>query len=154
MEDKKVERMLGRVNAEHTTPVSATPALLKRMEREGYLQRIVTNLPGEEANVEFRVGPRGKVEVGEPGIRGLVREVYGLRANGEVEHGLTDAQRERQEEVERRIESSLKISRAGSRDVMDEVDGEGATGAAANGQSRGKVRRKRSMRQDESEDDD
>lgn len=53
-----------------------TEKLLKRMEKDGYIIKIRDNSSGEET-VEWMVGPRGKAEVGDQGVRGLVKSVYG-----------------------------------------------------------------------------
>ena len=66
---------------EDNTPVEGyekTEKLLKRIEREGYLVKIKESAgPGNEEDVFWMVGPRGKVEVGDSGVEGLTREVYG-----------------------------------------------------------------------------
>lgn len=56
--------------------------VLKRMEKEGYIVKIREREAGGEESVEFVVGPRGKVEVGERGVAGCVREVYGDGVTG------------------------------------------------------------------------
>lgn len=42
-------------------------------------------MDGGEEVIEYIVGPRGKVEVGESGVSGLVRKVYGRTAPAEGE---------------------------------------------------------------------
>ncbi|KAJ5408433.1 hypothetical protein N7509_002316 [Penicillium cosmopolitanum] len=86
--EPKLDRYLTRMNAETHTPIDRTDKLLQRMIREGYLVR-TRELDGGEEQIEFLVGPRGKVEVGTKGVAGLVREVYGRgvgdgNANGRV----------------------------------------------------------------------
>ncbi|KAH0560097.1 hypothetical protein GP486_003378 [Trichoglossum hirsutum] len=73
--EAKLERYLGRTNAEQYTPVDRTEKLLQRLCKEGYLMRIKDSSGGEEL-VEYMVGPRGKVEVSPEGVVGLVRGVY------------------------------------------------------------------------------
>lgn len=66
------------------------------MVKDGYIVRIKESLNGEES-VDYRVGPRGKVEVGEVGVAGLVKTVYGDTASDDLEQrldrtlGLTEA---------------------------------------------------------------
>lgn len=56
-----------------------TEKVLKRMEREGYIVKVTERDGGGEESVEYVVGPRGKAEVGETGVAGMVRKVYGKR---------------------------------------------------------------------------
>lgn len=74
--EARLQRFLKRTNADERTPVDRTDKLLARMMKDGYLIRIKEGMDGED-QVEYRIGPRGKVEVGEDGIEGLVRRVYG-----------------------------------------------------------------------------
>lgn len=64
---------------------------LARMQREGYIVKVrergAADAGGEDS-VDFVVGPRGKVEVGERGVAGLVRGVYGKDDADEVERRL------------------------------------------------------------------
>lgn len=90
--EAKLDRYLRRTNADQSTPVDKTDKLLGRLVREGYIVKVKDTAGGEES-VEYMVGPRGRVEVGEEGVAGLVRAVYG----------------EADEEIERRIERSLGL---------------------------------------------
>ena len=83
--DSRLDRYLSRVDANETTPfansvginaIDKTEKLLKRMEKDGYIRQIKDNSGGDET-IEWIVGPRGKVEVGDQGVRGLVNAVYG-----------------------------------------------------------------------------
>lgn len=56
-----------------------TEKVLKRMEREGYIVKVTERDGGGEESVDYVVGPRGKAEVGEIGVAGMVRKVYGRR---------------------------------------------------------------------------
>lgn len=112
------------MNAETHTPIDRTDKLLQRMIREGYLVR-TRELDGGEEQIEFLVGPRGKVEVGTKGVAGLVREVYGrgvgdANANGRVPgYGdgdedvlggeMTQIEEEEREAFEGRLRRSLGI---------------------------------------------
>lgn len=69
-----------------------TEKLLKRMEKDGYIVKVRDNSTGEET-IDWTVGPRGKTEIGDTGVRGVVKCVY-----GEVEDI---------SELERRLERSL-----------------------------------------------
>ena len=102
--DGKLERYLSRVHVDDTTPFTQSTALgtldkteklLKKMERDGYIVKIKESNGGDET-VEWIVGPRGKVEIGDNGVRGMVREVYG-ETNDPAE-------------LERRLQRSLGVS--------------------------------------------
>ena len=90
-----MERVLRKVNAEsYVLGGEKTEKVLKRMEKEGYIIKLKEREAGGEESVEYVVGPRGKVEVGERGVAGVVKRVYGKRGQ-EVE------------ELEKRLEKSL-----------------------------------------------
>ncbi|KAL9111867.1 MAG: hypothetical protein Q9227_003717 [Pyrenula ochraceoflavens] len=114
--EAKLDRYLHRLNADIYTPVGKKEDLLKRMEREGYIERRREVVGGEEG-VEFVVGPRGKVEVGVEGVAGLVRGVYGLNAGdginqeGEVNGAGTRGHvMEKRTDIEKRLKRSLGIA--------------------------------------------
>lgn len=97
--DAKMERYLRRLGIEDNTPIRGydkTEKLLKRMERDGYIVKIKESAGNGEEDISWVVGPRGKVEVGEKGVEGLVKIVY---------HFETDEADEK--ELERRIARSL-----------------------------------------------
>lgn len=139
--ESKLERHLKAVNAETSTPVDTTQKLLERMRREGYVERKVENMNGDEM-VEYFVGPRGKVEVGEKGVGGLVRNVYG------------DMTEDDSHELEEKIERSLRIAGGRAHPAAGgETDGlEEAETALSNG-ARGKGKRPRTIRDDDDDDD-
>lgn len=83
--DGRLQRNLARVNINDMNPLShsmaingidKTERLLKRMEKDGYVVKIRDNTGGDEV-IDWMVGPRGKVEVGENGVRGMVEGVFG-----------------------------------------------------------------------------
>ena len=80
----KLERYLARANADQSTPVDRTDKMLHRMVKEGYIVRIKENADGEEM-IDYRVGPRGRVEVGEDGVAAMVKRVYGDSATDDLE---------------------------------------------------------------------
>lgn len=101
LSEAKLERHLRRCNAEQTTPVDQTEKVLSRMVKEGYLGKTKDSSSGEEL-IEYHVGPRGRVEVGEYGVSGLVKKVYGLQ----------DESEEVNQEINRRLEKSLRVAAA------------------------------------------
>jgi melanoma-associated antigen len=93
--ENKLERYLKRANADQWTPIMSTEKLLQKLAKEGYLEKRRDTSSGEEV-IEWVVGPRGKIEVGERGVHGFVRAVYG--GSGEDE-----------EELESKLERSLGL---------------------------------------------
>lgn len=79
----KLDRYLKRLNANENTPLDSTPKLLAKMVKDGYVIRVKESSNGEEFT-EWRVGPRGKVEVGPVGVAGLVEHVYGANAPNDL----------------------------------------------------------------------
>lgn len=90
-----LERQLRRVNAERNMPGGpSTEKVLLRMIKDGYVMRVKETAAGEE-NIDYYLGPRGKMEIGEAGVAGLVRQVW--RGEGG-------------EELETKLERTLKVS--------------------------------------------
>ncbi len=85
--NEKLLRNLRRLNAEENTPVDTTEALLAKMVRQGYVVKVKDNSAGEEM-INWVIGPRGKIEVGEKGIAGMARAVYGDGAPEDLEQRL------------------------------------------------------------------
>ncbi|OBT79887.1 hypothetical protein VF21_01655 [Pseudogymnoascus sp. 05NY08] len=74
--DEKLMRYLQRLNANVNTPVDKTELVFAKMQKQGYIVKIKDNASGTDIT-EWMVGPRGKVEVGAEGVKGLVETVYG-----------------------------------------------------------------------------
>lgn len=74
--DHKLMKMLSRLNIEQNTPLDKTEIVLKKMIAQGYIYKDVDRSADEET-IDWRVGPRGKVEIGNRAIQGFVRHVYG-----------------------------------------------------------------------------
>lgn len=78
--EPKLERYLKRVNADnYCLGGEKTEKILKRMERDGYVVKVRERDGGGEESVDYVVGPRGKAEIGENGVAGVVRKVYGKK---------------------------------------------------------------------------
>ncbi|KAF4552184.1 MAGE-like protein [Elsinoe fawcettii] len=104
--ESKLERYLTRVGINEMTPftnsmannvLDKTEKLLKKMEKDGFISRIIDNSSGDET-VEYIVGQRGKIEIGTAGVEGLVREVYGKADDPE--------------DLKRRLQRSLQTAAA------------------------------------------
>lgn len=114
--DNKLDRYLKRANVDETTPftnsnafsaLDKTEKLLKRMEKDGYVVKIRDNSSGEET-IDWVMGSRGKVEVGDVGVRNMVKTVY-----GDVDD---------EAELQRKLERSLGV---GERRSQKQPNGEG-----------------------------
>ena len=75
LSEAKLDRFLKRMNANESTPLDSTEEMLKRMVKEGYLAKVRDTTAGDDL-VDYHVGPRGKVEVGEEAVASMVRRVY------------------------------------------------------------------------------
>lgn len=113
--ESRLEKQLKRVNADnYVLSGEKTETVIKRMEKQGYIVRVRERDGGGEETVDFVVGPRGKAEVGEKGVAGLVRKVWGKRGT-------------EKDELENRLVRSLGSgveTRKGRDDRDGEEDGE------------------------------
>jgi len=108
--DHKLTRYLSRMNASENMPMDKTANVLAKMQKQGYIVRMVDK-SGDDETIDWRVGPRGKVEIGNRGIEGLVKLVYGdsppedLKARMHRSLGMEVAREtEREEEEEAQAE--------------------------------------------------
>lgn len=127
-----------RARLDDTTPVEGfeKPAMLmKRMERDGYLVRVRETGPNGEEDVSWILGPRAKVEIGDEGVRGLTKTVYGEPQDADGE------------ELDRRISRSLGVG-----DRPAELQQQQRQQRQAEGGAEQKRRGRR--RKDEEENDD
>lgn len=115
----KLDRYLKRLNANENMPLDTSTKVMAKMVKDGYLIKIKEINNGEEFT-EWRVGPRGKVEVGVNGVAGLVEHVYGANAP---------------EDLAKRIQSILGLEPVRNLreedDAAEEVQGNEAEGSAA-----------------------
>jgi melanoma-associated antigen len=132
--DAKFERALRRTNTERDTPIGTTEDLMRRLLKDAYIVKIKDVSSGEEM-IEYRVGPRGKVEVGDEGVAGFVREVYGDDAP---------------DDLGKRLDSSLALGAKEMRGAQTESYPD-AGASSRKGPGR---RRKRDDREMDEEDDD
>lgn len=136
LSEGKLDRFLKRMNAHHNTPVDSTEEVLKRMTKEGYISR-VKDTSGEEL-VDYYVGPRGKVEVGEEAVANMVRTVY---SGSSIE------------DLEQRLSRSLGVAEGGRAQQRESaVDGD-ATPQSQSGGRRGVGRPRWRRDEDDNEDD-
>lgn len=104
----KLKMSLERVSARDYTPLDKTDLVLAKMIKQGYITKTVERTEQDET-IEYRVGARGKIEVGNKGIQGLVREVYGDSAP---------------DDLDTRLRRSLGIEIAEDMDVDEEEEGQ------------------------------
>lgn len=140
--DSRLDRCLKRANVDETTPfadsaamngIDKTDKLLRRMEKDGYVVKIRDTSTGEET-IDWVVGPRGKVEVGEQGVRGLVASVYGAMDEDDAV------------ELVRRMDRSLGMAEKKSQNAQPEQARERRGRKKNNANNRGE--------EEEDEDDD
>ncbi|KAF2160449.1 hypothetical protein M409DRAFT_70417 [Zasmidium cellare ATCC 36951] len=134
--DAKMERSLQRLQMEDNTPVvdfEKTEKLMKRLEKDGYIVRIKESTGTGEDDVYWTVGPRGKVEIGDNGVRGLTKAVYGEQESETAE-----------DELERKIDRSLGIS-----ERLEQINREQAAEKPKKG-----GRKKQNQQQEEEEEDE
>ncbi|KAJ2970939.1 hypothetical protein NUW58_g9550 [Xylaria curta] len=77
LSDMKLRRYLTRLNASQNLPMDKTDHVLQKLIRQGYLDKVVERVEGDEDAVTWCVGPRGKVEVSPQSIAQVVTEVWG-----------------------------------------------------------------------------
>ncbi|TVY37054.1 Non-structural maintenance of chromosome element [Lachnellula subtilissima] len=85
--EHRLIRALKRLNVDENTPLGKTDAILKKMGAHGYIWK-VTDRQGDEETIDYRLGPRGKTEIGKRGVRGFVQEVYGDSAPDDLDKRL------------------------------------------------------------------
>lgn len=85
--DHKLLQYLERLNLEKNSGLGKTDSLLAKMVKDGYIYKTVEKTVDDE-QIDWRVGARGKVEIGNKGIQGLVREVYGENAPDDLDKKL------------------------------------------------------------------
>lgn len=109
----RLESLLKRMNADYFLLGEKTEkGVLARLQREGYIFKTRERTGDGEENVDFHVGPRGRAEVGELGVAGLVRKVYGKQGK-------------ESDELEKRLARSLG----------DVVIGENTSGSQGDGEN-------------------
>ncbi|KAK7531646.1 MAGE family-domain-containing protein [Phyllosticta citribraziliensis] len=129
--ESKLDRYLKRMNIDISTPVGPTDKVLSQMIKHSYIVR-TTDTSGGEENIDYTVGPRGKVEVGEQGAAGLVRTVYGEDAP---------------DDLDRKLDRSLRLAHSRIRTQQQSQD----EATAQNGTGRGWGRPRRHGQDGESE---
>ncbi|KAL2069310.1 hypothetical protein VTL71DRAFT_15648 [Oculimacula yallundae] len=85
--DHKLFQYLERLSLDKHTGLGTTEVLLARMIKDQYIYKTVEKTADDET-IDWRVGPRGKMEIGSRGIQGLVNEVYGENAPEDLDKRL------------------------------------------------------------------
>lgn len=104
MPDHKLNNLLQQLNLNENTPLDKKDATLALMIKQGYVLKSVDKSADEET-IDWRVGPRGKAEIGNKGIQGFVKEIYGDNAP---------------EDLDTRLERSLGMEIKKARNVEPE----------------------------------
>ncbi|KAK4554805.1 hypothetical protein LTR86_007953 [Recurvomyces mirabilis] len=140
--ETKLERYLRRLQMEDNTPITGyakTELLLKRLEKEGYITKIKEVVGAGDEDVFWVVGPRGRVEVGDDGVKGLARAVYG------------QMDEEGEEDLERRMGRSLGLN---DRAPVKSTEQDGGGGQEKRGRKRKEVGEEQEQNEDDDEDDE
>ncbi|KAI1823743.1 MAGE protein [Xylaria intraflava] len=77
LSEMRLKRYLTRLNASQNLPMDKTENILQKLIRQGYLDKVVERVEGDEDSITWCVGPRGKVEVSPHSIAQVVSEVWG-----------------------------------------------------------------------------
>ncbi|KAM3064796.1 hypothetical protein ACMFMF_011715 [Clarireedia jacksonii] len=135
--DSKFTSILKKLEADENLPTDKTALVVKKMLQQNYISKIVEKTADEEI-IEWRVGPRGKVEIGTRSVQGLVREIYGENTP---------------EDLERRLDRSLGLGKRKSAEEVEADEGVDAL-SSNNTSSRSTAKKPRSRRAVEGEEDD
>jgi hypothetical protein len=95
LSDVKLRRYLTRLNASQNLPMDKTENVLQKLVRQGYVDKVVERVEGDEDSITWCVGPRGKVEVSNQNIAQVVTEVW----------------REPSDDFDKKLEKSLGVQR-------------------------------------------
>lgn len=150
MSDSRLRRYLRRLNAEtnsfHSTKTEDT---LARLQRQGYLIKNIDKEArqhgDEQEATTWYVGPRGKIEVGDEVVAGVVREVWGEQND---------------DELEAKLQNSLQIQDRKASAQNGDVANDGASNAGNesapvdNGEGSSRRRSGRRRRVDEDQDEE
>lgn len=153
MSEAMLKRYLTRLNAEtNTFNDTKTEDTLAKLQRQGYLVKNVDKDARQHGEADMAttwyVGPRGKIEVNDESVAGLVRQVWGPEGQGE--------------ELEKRLQASLSIRERdpgqngedanGDESRVDEAEAEGHEEDRSS--SRRSRRRRHAQEEDEGEEDE
>lgn len=148
MSDSRLKRYLRRLNAEmnsfHSTKTEDT---LSRLQRQGYLIKNVDKEAqqhgDEQEATTWYVGPRGKIEVGDEVVAGVVREVWGEQDDDELESKLQNS-----------LQIEEKKASAQNGNAADDGASNGGNESASVNNGEGPSRRSGRRRQVEEEEDE
>ncbi len=129
--ESRLEKHLKRMNADnYVLSGEKTEKVLKRMEKEGYIVKVRERDGGGEESVDYVVGPRGKAEVGEVGVAGCVRKVFGKvgMEREELEKRLVRSLGEG-------VEMKVRRDKEGDTEGETQADGDGAREHGVDGEA-------------------
>jgi melanoma-associated antigen len=87
-------------------PDSESTSALARMCREGFITKITDNSSGQ-TSVEYIVGPRGKIQIGEEGVKSFVKAVW------------AEDDKAAQADLEKQLDRTLKLAKAPEKKADD-----------------------------------
>ncbi|KAJ4386676.1 hypothetical protein N0V93_009574 [Gnomoniopsis smithogilvyi] len=146
MSEAMLKRYLTRLNAEtNTFNDNKTEDTLAKLQRQGYLVKNVDKDARQHGEADMAttwyVGPRGKVEVNDESVAGLVRELWGPEGQGT--------------ELEKKLHASLTIRERDQMQNGEDADREEvAVDAAGEVEENGGTSRRRARRRQAQEDDE
>lgn len=154
LSEAMLKRYLTRLNADtNTFNANKTEDTLAKLQRQGYLVKNVDREAKASGEVEnattWYVGPRGKVEVSDETVAGLIRAVWG--AEGQ------------ENDLESKLQASLDIrervepqQQSGDNDDEEDDSGVNGNGAEENGgpSRRRSGRRRRAQEEEEEEEEE
>lgn len=85
--EAQLDRNLERLDANINMPTGPREVVLKKMEKQGYIVRS-REQNTDDPVIEYRLGPRAKLEIGTEGVMRFVKEVYGDDAPEDLEQRL------------------------------------------------------------------
>ncbi|KAL2043231.1 hypothetical protein N7G274_004291 [Stereocaulon virgatum] len=157
--EARLEKHMKRMNADnYVLSGEKTEKVLKRMEREQYIMKVKERDGGGEETVDYVIGPRGKVEVGERGVAGLVRKVYAKKdaEADELERRLIRSLGDVVIDKERRVEGegAEEADTQEMEQAEEEPQRNGRRGAKKQTPRRSSERNRRRTRDEEDEEED
>lgn len=99
LDQNSLDRHLTRLNANAYTPIGKTSDVLSKLQRQGYIDKVVHKVPGDDDQISYIVGPRGKAELTSKVIENMIREVYGDNKPADFETRLAISLKQERDDI-------------------------------------------------------